>query len=98
MAGVVYQRRAEKAREEKQNTPADVRKFSLGSAGHRPLIGFWVGNSKNVSLVWFYAEDFQKRRMTINLNTAGLWCALGLCKLTEALKIHARKGSIPQVV
>lgn len=36
--------------------------------------------------------------MRTNLNTVGVWCALGLCKFTEALKIHAGRGSIQQVV
>lgn len=28
---------------------ADLGEFSLGSAGHRPLRGFWVGSSKKKS-------------------------------------------------
>lgn len=31
MVGIVYKRRVEKGREEKQNTPAGPRKLSLGS-------------------------------------------------------------------
>lgn len=64
MVGVVYKRRVEKGMEEKQNTPADPRKLFLGSAGHSPLIGFWVGSSKNANLVWLYAMGLEKRRMT----------------------------------
>lgn len=98
MVGVVYKRRVEEGREEKQNTPAGPRKLSLGSAGHCALIGFWVGSSMNVNLVWLYAMGLEKRRMTTNCNTEGLWCALGLCKFTAALTIRPRKGSIPRVV
>lgn len=53
-------KRVEKAREKKQNTPADLRKFSLGSAGHKPLIGFWVGSSKNILFgftKWAYRRE-----------------------------------------
>lgn len=64
MVSVVYKRRVEKGMEEKQNTPADPRKLSLGSAGHGPLTGFWVGSSKNENLVWLYAMGLEKRRMT----------------------------------
>lgn len=92
---VVYQRRVEKAREKKQNSPTELRKFSLGSAGQTSN-RILDGQQKN--LVWLYAVGLQKRRMMMNLNTVGHWCALGLFKFTEALKILARKGSLPQVV
>lgn len=55
---VVYQRRVEKAREKKQNTLTHVRKFSLGSAGHRHLIGFgWAAKKSCLALCSGLTEE-----------------------------------------
>lgn len=75
--GVVYKRRVEKGSEEKQNMHAALRKLSLVSAGHCPLIGFWLSIRNNVNLVWLYATGVEKR-ITANRNAVGLRYALGL--------------------
>lgn len=94
MVGVVYKRRAEKGKGEKQNAPAGARKLSPGSAGHCPLTGFWVGSSKNVNLAWLCAMGLEKRRRTTNCNAVGLRCALGLCELTAASTIRPGHASL----